>query len=197
MAFHNPFRLLRILSKLTFISPLFRASIKRGIPVPRVHFPTGTRKFFQKSFRELNVNFPSLARPSFHSLFKDCVAGSHSFLIFWNIFVNCLSALSTTVSPWARLPKSIPAPPAPPVPVPLPEEGVELVLSVWLSSLFTWSNPMRARIFSAAFWADLATPLFALERLSAELAAASIPVLAPAAALPIAEICPEALLLDF
>ena len=105
-----------------------------------------------------------------------------------------LSVLSITVSPCVKFPKSTPVPLTP---VPLPVDGVELSVSVWLSSLLIWSKPMRVRIFSAAFLADLATPLLALERLSAELAASSIPALAPAAALPIAEICPEALLLDF
>ena len=105
--------------------------------------------------------------------------------------------LSMTVSPRDRFPKSTPVPPMPDVPILLPELGVELSLDVLLSSLLIWSKPIRARIFSAAFFAELATPLLDFERLSAELAALSIPVLAPAAALPIAEICPEALLLDF
>ena len=186
-------RALLIFPKFTFISPSFRALMKRGRPVPMVHFPTGTRKCCQKSFRAVQPNLPSRARPLFQRFLRVFVVGSMAFFISSKTFFHFFPSLDTASSPVDREPKSTGLPRLPPdTPEPfgaLPESPVPPDEdSDGSESFVILSNPIRDRICFAAFCA--AFPVFFTADVVSFAASAAFcnPVLASVAAVPAAAI---------
>ena len=194
---HSFARALLIFPKFTFISPSFKALMKRGRPTPIVHFPTGTRKCCQKSFNAVQPNLPSRASPLSQRFLRAFVVGSMAFFIFSKACCHFLSNLDTASSPVAKDPKSTGLPRLPAdVPEPfgvLPEFPVSADedVSDGSESFVILSNPIRDRICFAAFCAAFPVFFTADVVLFAASVAFCSPALASVAAVPAAAIWPS------